>query len=320
MVVDECHAYRGVFGSHVALVLRRLLRLARLYGSDPVVVFASATSADPAAAASRLIGRPVWPSPRTARPGPAPTSCSGSPACWPAAEGQDGAPVRRSAPAEAARMMADLVAAGRRTLTFVRSRHGAEQTALSAQRRLTEAAPELAGQGGRLPRRLSAGGAPGTRTGAGLRRAAGRGLDERPRARGRHRRAGRGRAGRLPGHAGLGLAAGRARRAAGQRRPAGAGGLRRPGRSAGHLPGASPGDGLRPADGGGRHRPDQPVHPRPAPGLRGGRAAPDRGRPRAVRRRVRSGRCWTRSGRAAHPAPPADRLLLGRARPPRRDG
>ena len=38
MVVDECHAYRGVFGSHVALVLRRLIRLARLYGSDPVFV------------------------------------------------------------------------------------------------------------------------------------------------------------------------------------------------------------------------------------------------------------------------------------------
>src|SRR4051794_21129495 len=41
VVVDECHAYRGVFGSHVALVLRRLLRLAKLYGSNPVVVFAS---------------------------------------------------------------------------------------------------------------------------------------------------------------------------------------------------------------------------------------------------------------------------------------
>ena len=53
-------------------------------------------------------------------------------------------------------MMADLVAAGARTLTFVRSRHGAEQTALSAQRRLAESAPELAGKvaayrGGYLP-------------------------------------------------------------------------------------------------------------------------------------------------------------------------
>ena len=58
VVVDECHAYRGVFGSHVALVLRRLIRLARLYGSDPVFVFASATSADPAAA-PRAVDRPA---------------------------------------------------------------------------------------------------------------------------------------------------------------------------------------------------------------------------------------------------------------------
>jgi DEAD/DEAH box helicase domain-containing protein len=78
------------------------------------------------------------------------------PGVLPGSEGQDGAPVRRSAPAEAARMMADLVAEGARTLTFVRSRHGAEQTALSAQRRLTETAPDLAGRvaayrGGYLP-------------------------------------------------------------------------------------------------------------------------------------------------------------------------
>jgi len=58
VVVDECHVYRGVFGSHVGLVLRRLIRMARRYGSDPVVVLASATSADPARSAQRLVGRP----------------------------------------------------------------------------------------------------------------------------------------------------------------------------------------------------------------------------------------------------------------------
>ncbi len=79
VVVDECHAYRGVFGSHVGLVLRRLVRLARAYGSDPVIILASATVADPATAAERLVGRPVVPSPTTAPPGPGPTSCSGSP-------------------------------------------------------------------------------------------------------------------------------------------------------------------------------------------------------------------------------------------------
>ncbi|MEP6563131.1 MAG: DEAD/DEAH box helicase, partial [Nakamurella sp.] len=156
VVVDECHAYRGVFGSHVALVLRRLIRLARLYGADPVVVFASATSADPAAAAGRLIGRPVQAVTEDGAPRPGTDFVLWEPAVLVGSEGQDGAPMRRSAPAEAARMMADLVAAGARTLTFVRSRHGAEQTALTAQRLLTEAAPELAGKvaayrGGYLP-------------------------------------------------------------------------------------------------------------------------------------------------------------------------
>ncbi|GIG25659.1 DEAD/DEAH box helicase [Cellulomonas denverensis] len=56
VVLDECHAFRGVFGAHVAAVLRRLRRLAGLYGADPVFLLASATTADPAASAGRLIG------------------------------------------------------------------------------------------------------------------------------------------------------------------------------------------------------------------------------------------------------------------------
>jgi DEAD/DEAH box helicase domain-containing protein len=59
VVIDECHSYRGVFGSHVAHVLRRLRRLAAQYGGDPVFVLASATSGDPADAATRLTGVPV---------------------------------------------------------------------------------------------------------------------------------------------------------------------------------------------------------------------------------------------------------------------
>lgn len=156
VVVDECHAYRGVFGSHVALVLRRLIRLARMYGSDPVFIFASATSADPQGSASRLIGRPVRAITQDGAPRPGADFVFWEPAVVQGGKGLDGAPVRRSAGAEAARMMADLVADGARTLTFVRSRHGAEQTALSAQRRLAETAPELIGKvaayrGGYLP-------------------------------------------------------------------------------------------------------------------------------------------------------------------------
>ena len=59
VVVDECHAYRGVLGAHVALVLRRLLRLVRRLrpqGPGPVVLCASATAAEPRLTAARLIG------------------------------------------------------------------------------------------------------------------------------------------------------------------------------------------------------------------------------------------------------------------------
>src|SRR5689334_19815433 len=59
VVIDECHTYRGLFGSHVAQVLRRLRRVCARYGSSPVFVLASATVSDPAHSASRLVGLPV---------------------------------------------------------------------------------------------------------------------------------------------------------------------------------------------------------------------------------------------------------------------
>jgi len=59
VVVDELHAYRGVFGSHVANVFRRLRRIARHYGADPVFVTCSATIRNPAEHAQNLLGTPV---------------------------------------------------------------------------------------------------------------------------------------------------------------------------------------------------------------------------------------------------------------------
>jgi len=56
VVVDEVHQYRGVFGSHVTNVLRRLQRIARFYGSDPQFICCSATIANPKELASRLTG------------------------------------------------------------------------------------------------------------------------------------------------------------------------------------------------------------------------------------------------------------------------
>src|SRR5450759_3643944 len=57
IVVDELHLYRGLFGSHVGNVLRRLLRICRHYGSNPVIVTCSATIANPGELATRLTGR-----------------------------------------------------------------------------------------------------------------------------------------------------------------------------------------------------------------------------------------------------------------------
>src|SRR5699024_1180435 len=59
VVIDECHSYRGVFGSHVAMVVRRLRRIAAHYRAEPTFVLASATTANPELSASRLIGRDV---------------------------------------------------------------------------------------------------------------------------------------------------------------------------------------------------------------------------------------------------------------------
>ncbi len=59
VVIDELHAYRGVFGSHLANVLRRLKRICRHYGSAPQFIMASATIANPRELAERLTGEPV---------------------------------------------------------------------------------------------------------------------------------------------------------------------------------------------------------------------------------------------------------------------
>ena len=155
VIVDECHHYRGVFGAHVAHVLRRLRRICAAYGAHPTFVLASATVADPEIAGERLTGLPVV---------PVTTDCSPrgkvSIALWQPPlttyAGENGAPVRRAASSETADLLADLVASEVRTLAFVRSRRGAEQVALTAAELLAEVDPSLpariaAYRGGYLP-------------------------------------------------------------------------------------------------------------------------------------------------------------------------
>ncbi|MBB4738496.1 DEAD/DEAH box helicase domain-containing protein [Actinoplanes octamycinicus] len=158
VVIDECHAYRGVFGSHVAHVLRRLRRVAARYRSTPTFVLASATSGDPAGSATRLVGAPVTAVTDDASPRgavtfalweppllpPSPDAAFAGLPADPALPGlPDAPPVRRSALRETADLLADAVVAGTRTLAFVRSRRGAEVVAAVARRALDETVPGL---------------------------------------------------------------------------------------------------------------------------------------------------------------------------------
>ncbi|MCK2214577.1 DUF1998 domain-containing protein [Actinomadura sp. ATCC 31491] len=139
VVVDECHGYRGVFGSHVAQILRRLRRACARYGSTPTFLLASATASEPGAFAMRLTGLEMDEVTVDASPKGSTTVALWEP---PLTElrGEGGAPVRRTATAEAADLLADLVLADVRTLAFVRSRRGAETVALTARAKLADVA------------------------------------------------------------------------------------------------------------------------------------------------------------------------------------
>jgi DEAD/DEAH box helicase domain-containing protein len=121
VVVDEAHVYRGVFGSHVGNVLRRLRRLARVYGSEPQFVLASATIANPGELGSLLLGERVTVVADDAAPRAERTIVLWNPPLQDAELG-----LRASTLAEAARLQAMFVDRGLRTLTFTKSRKAAE--------------------------------------------------------------------------------------------------------------------------------------------------------------------------------------------------
>jgi DEAD/DEAH box helicase domain-containing protein len=146
VVVDESHVARGVFGGHVALVLRRLRRLAERYGADPTFLLTSATIGNPGEHASTLTGVDVAEIVRDGSPrGPLDLGLWQPPFVdgggFDPDVGLEGAPTaRRSLLRETGDLLASFVAADVQTLVFTRSRKGAEVTALAARERLGEAA------------------------------------------------------------------------------------------------------------------------------------------------------------------------------------
>jgi DEAD/DEAH box helicase domain-containing protein len=137
VVIDEMHIFRGVFGSHVANVIRRLRRIAAHYGARPLFVCASATIGNPAELGARLTGLPFDA-----------VTDDGSPrgeklfALWnpPLLEPDDEGGGRYSATSQAAGLLAGLARDSVRTIAFTRSRKGAELVAAHARDLLTDEA------------------------------------------------------------------------------------------------------------------------------------------------------------------------------------
>ena len=135
VVVDELHVLRGIFGTHVAHLLRRLRRVCAHYGAAPTFVFSSATIGEPGRLASQLCGLDV-----------VEVTDDGSPrgerlfALWnpPPVDEADPDGPRVSANRETAGLMAGLVEQGRRTITFCRSRKGTEVVAADVNRRIPD--------------------------------------------------------------------------------------------------------------------------------------------------------------------------------------
>ena len=279
VVVDEAHVYRGVFGSHVGNVLRRLRRLARIYGADPLFLLASATISNPGELGADLLGVPVTVIGDDAAPRAERTVVFWNPPLLDEELGLRGSPL-----AEAAKLQAGLVERGLRTLTFAKSRKAAELIHRFTAERLgddSQLSPYRAG--------YTAGAAARDRAAARRGRPARRVGDERARARDRRRPARRRDLGRLPGHGRVAAPAVGPRRAA---RPRARGAGRGRGRARPVLH-ARARQAARPAGRGGAARPREPAHPR------GARA---RGGVRGAARRAR--RRDPRAGGARRPRPP----------------
>jgi DEAD/DEAH box helicase domain-containing protein len=140
VVIDEAHVYRGVFGSHVANVLRRLLRIAAAYGTQPRLLLTSATIANPLELAERLTGlEDVTLIDQDGSPAPQRRIAVWNPPLTDEALG-----TRRSALGEAAELLAGLTRSGARSICFMKSRKGVEVLSRLVKQDLQDSHPELA--------------------------------------------------------------------------------------------------------------------------------------------------------------------------------
>ena len=131
VVIDELHVLRGVFGTHVSHVLRRLRRLCHHYGSDPKFIFTSATIGQPGTLATQLCGVPVTEVSNDGSPRGERTIIMLNPPIVDEAQG-----LRTSTNAETASIGAELIKRGHRTIVFCRSRRGTELVTGDIARRL----------------------------------------------------------------------------------------------------------------------------------------------------------------------------------------
>jgi DEAD/DEAH box helicase domain-containing protein len=138
IVIDEAHVYRGVFGSQVACVLRRLLRLCRSYGAEPQFILCSATIANPGEHAQRLTSQPVSVIQDDGSPQAARKFVLWNPPFVDVAR-----TTRRSANVEATTLLVEMVRRGIRNITFTRARKVAELILLYTREILSKEAPEL---------------------------------------------------------------------------------------------------------------------------------------------------------------------------------
>ena len=139
VVIDEAHVYRGVFGSHMANVVRRLRRICAHYGSDPQFILCSATIANPQDHADKITGLPCEVIDRDGSPHGSKDFLFWNP---PIIDEKTSA--RRSANSEATFISTELIGHGIRTLTFARTRRLAELIYIYIHKQLSEIDTEIA--------------------------------------------------------------------------------------------------------------------------------------------------------------------------------